>query len=90
MSNDTPLTLEQINEQLKALMAKKRAMNSKPRKPRAVKEKKPVRKQRLVVCIYCGKPDKKTNMQKVSKYEYEHPLCERLGTIVKVGFAFND
>ena len=86
----TEQTVAEIDAQIKILQAKKKALEPKKiRKQRAKKEQKQVRHQRLVVCSYCGKPDKKTNMERISKYEYQHPICMyQEKKQVRIEFAF--
>lgn len=83
------MTREQLDAEIARLKTQLKSLRpSKPRTPRTKKEQKPVRHQRQVVCMYCGKPDKKTNMERISKYEYQHPMClYREPKIVKVEFS---
>lgn len=69
-----PLTVAEIDEQIKALKAQKRKLNKTPRTPQPKKQT-PVKHQRKIICSYCGKPDSRNNMERISRYEYQHPIC---------------
>lgn len=71
----TELTSAEIDAKIAELKAQKRKLNPTTRKPRTKKAPVPTKKQRSVVCSYCGKTDKRANMERISKYEYQHPMC---------------
>jgi ribosomal protein L44E len=87
----TELTVAEIDAQIKALQAKKRSINKTPRTPRTprvTKTQKPTKHQRKIVCSNCGQADTRANLIRISKFEYEHPMCPASSTrVVRIDFT---
>ena len=84
-------SIEDIDAQIAALKMLKRNLNNASRTPRTSKKKieKPIKKTRQIVCSHCGRTDSRNNMERISKYEYQHPMClYSPKKTVKVEFTF--
>lgn len=77
-------TVKDIDAQIKALQAKKRAL--KPAKIKKEKVNRPTRHTRSLVCSNCGISAHRAELEQVSRYEYQHIVCPRPQRIIKVDF----
>jgi hypothetical protein len=69
------MSVEEIEAEIERLKTLKQSITpKKERTPRTPKQTN-VKKTRKVACSYCGQVDSRSNMERISKYEYQHPMC---------------